>query len=82
MSYKTNMSEELLEKVKQLGIYTSSTLDGYWEERAIDDLNYVYVLGQKKATDSFRASFGKRLTRVRVLAIRRKLAELKKLVQL
>lgn len=37
MSYKTTIPEETLEKLKQLGIYTASTLDGYWEERALDD---------------------------------------------
>lgn len=48
----------MLEQIKNLGIYTSSTLDGYWEERALDDLQYVYLLGHKKAIESFRASYG------------------------
>lgn len=58
MGYKTEIPPQMLEQIKNLGIYTSSTLDGYWEERALDDLQYVYLLGHKKAIESFRASYG------------------------
>jgi hypothetical protein len=75
MSYKVKFTENVLSKVKRLGIFTSSTLDGYWEERALQDLEYVYALGQKHATDSFTATIGKRSTRIRSMAISRFLKE-------
>lgn len=82
MSYKTNIPIEMMEDIERLGIYTSSTLDGYWEDRAKDDLTYVYLLGHLRATQSFQASYGKRFTRFRMIAIKRALAELKKRCQL
>ena len=54
------------EVIEGLGIYQAATLDGYWEERAEADLQYVFLLGQLHATRSIHSSTSSNSTRLRI----------------
>lgn len=58
---------------KSLGIYRAACLDGYWHDRALQDLQYVYLLGQIQATESIHASTRSNATRLRLKTLYREL---------
>ena len=62
-----------LGEVQNLGIYEAATLDGYWEHKALEDLQLVYLKGQLRATESFHASYGNNGTRLRLKRLKKEI---------
>lgn len=73
MSLKTELSQD---EIEDLGIWQAATMDGYWDYMANRDIQYVYLLGQLKATKSIHASQPGNATRLRIKLLN---AEIKKL---
>lgn len=68
----THMEQSAIE---ELGIWKAATLDGYWEIAATDDIQYVFLLGQLRATESIHLSNGRQMKRIKIL--RSKIEEVK-----
>lgn len=74
MSLNTRLDKATIEK---LGIWQAATGDGYWENAATDDILYIYLLGQLKATESLHKSQGDHNhTRLRIKQLNREIAEI------
>lgn len=63
-------------EVEELGIWQAATLDGYWEDRANDDIQKVYLMGQLQASQSMHSTFGNNATRLRVKRLKQALKDL------
>lgn len=71
---KTYMAQA---EVEALGIWQAATGDGYWEDRATQDIQRVYLLGQLKATQSLHVSGGNHhSTKLRIKWLKDRLKEL------
>lgn len=62
--------------VQDLGIYEAATMDGYWEDKAINDLQLIYLKGQLVATQSIHTSMGDKRTLRRIQRLKAEIAEL------
>ena len=69
--YNPMLNQEVIEDI---AIWQAATGDGYWEDAANRDMQYVYLLGQRKAMVSFHASYGNKTTL-------RRIKELDKLIE-
>lgn len=61
--------------VEDLGIWQAATMDGYWDDKANLDIQYVYLLGQLRATESVHLAYGNRATLQRIRKYRQLIAE-------
>jgi hypothetical protein len=44
--------------VENLGVWQAATMDGYWDDKANKDIQYVYLLGRYQATLSMHNTYG------------------------
>ena len=65
-----------LEEIETLGIYQAATMDGYWEDKALNDLQLIYLKGQLRATESIHSSYGSKSTGRRIKRLKREIKEL------
>lgn len=63
MAIKTMLNQDVVE---DLGVWQAATMDGYWDDKANLDIQYVYLLGQLRATQSIHLSYGNRATLRRI----------------
>jgi hypothetical protein len=62
---------------KSLGVYQAATMDGYWEDAAMKDLQYVFLLGQLHATKSMHSSsLRDRIGKMRIKWLTKEIEEL------
>jgi hypothetical protein len=64
--------------IENMGIYQAATLDGYWENAARDDLQYIFLLGQLRATKSLNGSYGNHAIRNRIKRLTSEIQEIEK----
>jgi len=65
-------------KIERLVIWQAATNDGYWEDAANKDIQYIYKLGMLRATESFHSSYGNHATKLRIKRLRDEVEELEK----
>ena len=66
--------------VSTLGIYEAATMDGYWEDKALEDLQIVFLKGQLEAIQSIHRTMGDKRTLRRIHILKGAIKELEQLL--